>query len=76
MIRTAKLVKYFGLDDGQDVACTMRFRDKVLMKDAVAGAGLKCPQYGSVHHVLDLYQFIDDYGFGCVCLFMVGILLC
>jgi biotin carboxylase len=62
IMAAAKLREYFQID-GQDVESATHYRNKVIMKQKVAEAGLRVPSFRHIHDVVDLHTFLDDYGY-------------
>lgn len=63
LIRAARLRQALGVRTGQQLESALRFRDKVLMKDAVAAKGLAVPTYAAVDCAMDLISFVQKHGF-------------
>ena len=62
LLRAAKLRDFFGLE-GQNYASALAFRDKVLMKETLANAGIKVPSFMKVGSPIDVLEFIYKHGF-------------
>jgi hypothetical protein len=62
VVRAAQLREWLGLP-GQTVASATAFRDKVVMKDLAAAAGIGVPRYRRVDSAWDLLDFVDETGF-------------
>jgi biotin carboxylase len=58
----AKLREYFHIE-GQKVESAIHYRDKVIMKDRVAEAGLRVPNYSRINDIVDLHAFLDSNGY-------------
>eukprot|EP01125_Pyxidicula_operculata_P004182 TRINITY_DN1613_c0_g1_i1.p1 TRINITY_DN1613_c0_g1~~TRINITY_DN1613_c0_g1_i1.p1 ORF type:complete len:459 (-),score=77.92 TRINITY_DN1613_c0_g1_i1:696-2036(-) len=63
MLRTARLRTYFGIKHGQDYESTLRFRDKVIMKQILSEAGINVPHFAVIENAFNLYDFIQKHGY-------------
>jgi hypothetical protein len=61
ILRAARLRAEFGLR-GQSMASAVAYRDKVVMKDLIARAGIRVPRYRAVDAPSDLLGFVRDVG--------------
>ncbi|PRH77932.1 hypothetical protein C6N75_17550 [Streptomyces solincola] len=62
LLRAARLRRLFGAP-GQDVASATAFRDKLVMKDVLAAAGVPLAPYAAVSHLSDLLGFVEENGY-------------
>lgn len=62
LIRAARLREYLGLC-GQSVESAVAYRDKVVMKEYLRGAGIKVAEYSRLDSPIDLYKFVTEKGF-------------
>jgi hypothetical protein len=62
LLRAAKLRQRLGLP-GQSPASALAFRDKILMKELVAKAGLRVPRARRVHNAVDVIEFVEEHGY-------------
>ncbi|CAL9442820.1 ATP-grasp domain-containing protein [Streptomyces sp. enrichment culture] len=62
VLRAARLRARLGLP-GQDVASATAYRDKLVMKQVAAAAGIGVPAFAPVDSPTDLLDFIDAEGF-------------
>lgn len=62
LIRAAHLREWLGLP-GQSRASVRAYRDKVIMKTAVAAGGVKVPAFAALSAPLDLVAFASSHGY-------------
>jgi hypothetical protein len=62
ILRAAKIRDYLGLE-GQSLESAVAFRDKVKMKEILSAAKIRVPAFRRLDSVVDLYAFIEEYGY-------------
>ncbi|QUQ64475.1 ATP-grasp domain-containing protein [Kutzneria sp. CA-103260] len=62
ILTAARLRDAFGVAGGQSTNLVMKFKDKPLMKDAVAAAGLRIPRYLALDQTTDAAKVIAAVG--------------
>jgi biotin carboxylase len=62
LIRAARLRHALGLTTGQSLSSALRFRDKILMKQVLSGAGLRVPTFAAADSAVDVLQFVHTHG--------------
>jgi biotin carboxylase len=62
VVRAAQLRELLGLP-GQHTASALAFRDKVLMKDHLAGGPVEIPAYSEMDSVYTALRFIEQHGY-------------
>ncbi|MCY8040621.1 ATP-grasp domain-containing protein [Bacillus spizizenii] len=62
LLRAGKLRTHLGLK-GQSYESALLFRDKVLMKQRLEEQGIPVPHYRKIESPVDLYLFVQQFGF-------------
>ncbi|MBL4963510.1 ATP-grasp domain-containing protein [Bacillus halotolerans] len=62
LLRAGKLRTHLGVE-GQSYESALLFRDKVLMKQRLEEAGIPVPPYRKIESSVDLYLFVQQFGF-------------
>lgn len=62
MLRVGRLRDQLGIE-GQSLDSATAFRNKIVMKQRVAAAGLPIPTFTEIASPLDLYQFVQEHGY-------------
>lgn len=62
ILRMARLRKLYNLP-GQTYESALAFRDKFIMKSILTNAQILTPRFSKINTILDLIEFIQNYGF-------------
>lgn len=63
VLRSAQIRELLGLVNGQTVANSLLYRNKIQMKDRLREHGIQVPTYIEIYTALDLIQFVEKHSY-------------